>query len=577
VNYQGKTVAVLVRKQGPVIKGSKPFYIPCFPAQILKNIDTVFINSVEWNTYIETRKALNQIHLAIDIPCQPKMKIIEDGMIIGILTASNQFVQIDPPQQNVEGEDNLIAVDDHNYLLTDKELITAKSGDDERTATIRRIHGETEFYSGFRSHFKMLFSMYENKGIREKITGILKSKNYTHRAKLDMLVRILKKMVTGIIVFNEMDDDVIEQINLLSEAMYICGETRHALYKRGCKMVLPKKNLITGKDNEMLYFYKLADELARYKRIQQYMLQPKQYMNLGNVYYKVNQDELILSESFFNTQYFELDEPFEDYGYVHNIGYHNAQPDPVQSARLSGHITLEEQQKYEVQGEGGIMDNVNHYKKQIGDVLGNKDNYWKKNVFDKTVKEITFQGTVEASYGPLLYILQDKNVRVYTIGEIKQNLIQAYAKIANKMPEILRIMIRFQGKPQLLSGVSKGTMTIEEAIISDVYFLTAMDIYVYCYVYDLPVIMFSSSFKMSGMDLKFVEEGNISHSFLVMGGSVNDRFYFVRAPSEIRTTKADVITENQMIMGKFTIQQMRVIGDRVRMRIGEKNFPLISI
>ena len=580
VNYQGKTVAVLVQKQGvqpPAKSGSKPIYIPCFPAQILKNIDTVFINNVEWNTYIETRKALNQIYLAIDIPCQPKMKIIEDGMIVGILTASNQFVQIDPPQQNVEGEDNLVAIDDHNYLLTDKELITAKKGDEERISTIRRIHGETEFYSGFRSHFKMLFSMYENKGVREKILGILKSKNYTHRAKLDMLVRILKKMVTGIIVFNEMDDDVIEQINLLSEAMYICGEARHALYKRGCKMVLPKKNLITGKDNEMLYFYKLADELARYKRIQQYMLQPKQYMNLGNVYYKVNPDELILSESFFNTQYFELDEPFENYGYVHNVGYHNAQPDPVQSARLSGHITLEEQQKYEVQGEGGIMDNVNHYKKQIGDVLGNKDNYWKKNVFDKTVKEITFQGTVEASFGPLLYILQDKGRRIYTIGEIKQQLIQAYSEVANKMPEILRIMMRFQGKPQLLSGVSKGTMTMEEAIISDPYFLTVMDIYVYCYVYKLPVILFSSSFKMSGMDLKFVEEGNISHSFLVMGGSINDRFYFVRAPSEVRTTKMDVITEGQMIMGNFTIQQMRIIGERVRTRIEEKIFPILNI
>ena len=577
VNYQGKTIAILAYK-----KGIKPIYIPCFPAQIVKGIDIIFITDVEWNTYIDTRRSLNQIHLAIDIPCQPKMKVIEDGMIVGILTGSNQFVQIDPPQQNVEGEDNLIAVDDHNYLLTDKELLNSSSGDEERIKTIRRIHGETEFYGMFRSHFKLIFGMYEYKTSKERIQELIKSKNHTYRAKLDSVVRLLKKMVAGVIVFNDMDDDVISQLQSFSDAMYVCGgqdentnTNRYAIYKRGCKLVLPKKNMITGKDNEMLYYYKLADELIRYKRIQQYMLHPKQYMNLGNVYYKVNADEIIISESFLDAQYSEMAEPFDDYGYVHNIGYHNAQPDPGKSARLNQHITLEEQQKYEVQGNGGIMDNVNRYKKQIGDILGNKNNYWKKIVFDKSVKEITFQGTVEASFGPLLYMLQDRERRVYTIGEIKDKLIKAYQNLEPKLPEIIRIMIRFQGKPILLGAVSKGTINIEDAIISDGYFLTAMDIYVYCYVYRLPAILFSSSFKMSGMDLNFTEEGTISHSFLVMGGELNDRFYFVRAPSEIRTSKVDVITENQMLMGSFSIQQMKEIGEQVRTRIRDKNFPIL--
>jgi len=138
-------------------------------------------------------------------------------------------------------------------------------------------------------------------------------------------------------------------------------------------------------------------------------------------------------------------------------------------------------------------------------------------------------------------------------------------------------MIRFQGKPEILKPVSKGTVKLEDAIISDNYFLTAMDIYVYCYVYQLPVIMFSSSFKMSGMGLSFIDEGTVSHSFLLMGGKINDRFYFVRAPTEIRTTKTDVITENQMIMGSFSIQQLKDFGEDVRVRIGEKKFPILDV
>jgi len=223
------------------------------------------------------------------------------------------------------------------------------------------------------------------------------------------------------------------------------------------------------------------------------------------------------------------------------------------------------------------MDNVNRYRKQIGDILGNKDNYWKKFVFDKTAKEITFQSTVESSFGPLFYILQDRDRRIYSIGEIKNNLIRAYQQVESRMSEIMRIMIRFQGKPEILKPVSKGTVKLEDAIISDNYFLTAMDIYVYCYVYQLPVIMFSSSFKMSGMGLSFIDEGTVSHSFLLMGGKINDRFYFVRAPTEIRTTKTDVITENQMIMGSFSIQQLKDFGEDVRVRIGEKKFPILDV
>ena len=58
-----------------------------------------------------------------------------------------------------------------------------------------------------------------------------------------------------------------------------------------CQIILPKKNLITRLDNELLYFGKMADELIRYSRIKSFILEPQSYLSFTNLSYNLNDDE----------------------------------------------------------------------------------------------------------------------------------------------------------------------------------------------------------------------------------------------------------------------------------------------
>ena len=72
-----------------------------------------------------------------------------------------------------------------------------------------------------------------------------------------------------------------------------------------CQIILPKTNLLNGLDNEHNYFLRMADELIRYKRIQQFMFRPQVYLSFGNVDYNINDDELIVLQSMLTDEFFE--------------------------------------------------------------------------------------------------------------------------------------------------------------------------------------------------------------------------------------------------------------------------------
>ena len=82
--------------------------------------------------------------------------------------------------------------------------------------------------------------------------------------------------------------------------------------------------MVSGTDNEMLYFSRAADELVRYKRIQLFMLEPRRYLNITNIDYSVNEDEFIILASVLTDEYFENLIPYNKNKYVKNITYDNA-------------------------------------------------------------------------------------------------------------------------------------------------------------------------------------------------------------------------------------------------------------
>jgi hypothetical protein len=77
-----------------------------------------------------------------------------------------------------------------------------------------------------------------------------------------------------------------------------------------CKIILPKENLITGHNNKIIYFGKMADELIRFSRITKFILEPETYLTFGNVNYNLKDDEILIMQSLINQEYFENLTPY---------------------------------------------------------------------------------------------------------------------------------------------------------------------------------------------------------------------------------------------------------------------------
>jgi hypothetical protein len=99
MNFNSKVIGVLA--QDP--EGEQGF-VPCFPSSTQEE-NYVFMNDPTlWRPYVETFLFLTKLNrrsakrkAEADVPCKPAFKIVEDEMVVGILTETNQFIQLSQP------------------------------------------------------------------------------------------------------------------------------------------------------------------------------------------------------------------------------------------------------------------------------------------------------------------------------------------------------------------------------------------------------------------------------------------------------------------------------------------------
>ena len=97
--------------------------------------------------------------------------------------------------------------------------------------------------------------------------------------------------------------------------------------KKGrCNLILPRKNLITEKENKPIYFKRVSDELIRYNRINSFMFQPQSYLSFGNIGYNLNDNEIIMIQSLLTQEYFETLIPAVINKYTKYNAYDEAEP-----------------------------------------------------------------------------------------------------------------------------------------------------------------------------------------------------------------------------------------------------------
>jgi hypothetical protein len=254
------------------------------------------------------------------------------------------------------------------------------------------------------------------------------------------------------------------------------------------------------------------------------MFQPKNYLNIGNDEYKINKDEFIILQSLLTNEYFENLVPFQQSEYLNNITFELAKPSVT--AKYDNVISLSEQ-GIEKQNIEGIMDDLGvQCISKIRDVIGNADSFW-KNVFPKNCKEIMFTNSNRCSFYILIYILQEKTGKLLSVEDLKRTLWNVYREyIDNYKVKILDILYK-QGKRDIVNSIKNNAVTFETMIMSENYYLTDLDIWIFANTYNLPIILFSTNV------FKHMVPGV---NWLMLGGLDNydtNEFYFIRTPHEV--------------------------------------------
>ena len=321
-------------------------------------IPTVLMNDDEtlWTmNYRETVDFLESVARHIkkttkkDIYCQAKVKVVEDEHIVGVITETNQFIQVKVNKnykdlQN-DIDDGIPMITERNHLVADKEVSLAGSDEQSRDKTreryIRNIRLETNFYNVFRNTVRNVLNRPENKARKDDIEKLIGSPFVLYQNKLSQIIAHIKQMITKYILFIRYSKATLKMISEVSGCIAnsddSCDKKSYCLKESDgfCKLLIPQRNLMYPHiNNEVAYFSKVADEMIRYERVKLFMFEPTKYLSFQEIKYNLNEDEIILLETFITQEYFENMEPADENPYVYQTSFYTVEPSNAGTNRI---------------------------------------------------------------------------------------------------------------------------------------------------------------------------------------------------------------------------------------------------
>jgi hypothetical protein len=529
-NYRGKIIGLIVsNKEGD----TEPVFVPTFPSAHINNIQIKYIDNVNWLSYETTIKKLSAVQSITngEIRCKPKMRLVEDGLIVGILTETNQFVQLAEPYETNDikyGGDFIEVVSykhndmENGYHQIDKKLATLDTKDEIRIKTIRNIALETQFYLAFRIKIRNLLNDFINKDIRKKILDIIDNVEYSYTYKLKNIINMLFVLTSDHLSFVEISEDALLKLSDLN-SFNNYNDIKTICFTKNNSICLPSKNLIDSKNNKIFYFSKMADELLRYNRIRTFIFEPKHYLNVTNVDYSIHKDEILLLQTVLFGNYFDNLIPYNMNQYIQNINYDVATP--ISNNQRIQKVPLNKQ--YNINKNTTNLDDFVECISSPVMVLENTDENkrnWRA-IFPENTKEIIIGDSVLCSYYPILYIIKNHLGMDESVESIKTKLLKEYEKYYKNYILHINGILSIEGKKDIVSILKKGgILDLQPIIMSDSYFLTNIDLWFLASSMKLPIVLFSSN-KITNLTYQY--------DWFVLGGDVvMDKFYFIRCGGE---------------------------------------------
>lgn len=588
VNYRNKIIGVLVRisSDGNETDGSgsntklsnkqKEVMLPCFPSspsnEFKTTVKLLSMNEENvWNDYTTTRDALTEIYNTSNrmIPCLPRVKIMEDEMVVGILTATNQFVQIMPPLKQII-DDGIPVEKMTNPNMADDVMATVGKRDIVRSEQMQRIRLENQFYSAFRSKIRTLLNDSDNHSIRKSILDIIESQTQLRKPKLVQLETQLRTLVSSQIIFVDIDFDILKELDAVNDCNPIVDSdssqenengTPYCLVKENgeIQLTIPKTNLLSvpsqlnNSDNEQLYFIRMADELLRYNRVRMFMFEPNKYFNLVDVNYQINDTEFIITQSTLNSDTFADLVPFNSSTYVKNTNYDTAVP-AIHQTYADNVVSLDEQYEQPIPADTTNAECI----QSVINIVGNVQSIWKRS-FPNTARELVFKNTVECSYGVMMTIFQAYTGIPHSIAQIKEKLWEGYSRFIQKdrmnLFRFIDILI-FQGKKKWMEPVIQKRMSFDARIFSEEYHLSDLDIWMLAHTYKLPIILFNPN-QLKGFVSRKERALTPKMEWVICGGSSREKYYFVRSTITSKDIQISGISQYHLVQPAIALNETK--------------------
>jgi len=565
LNFENKVIGIIATDTMDITG-----YIPCYPSaltvpkkKIIINPETnkkeeiyedeydfIFMDDISWlKSYEETLQFLlnyYEVEENQNVNCNNGFcRVIEDGVISGFLTDTNQFIPINPPKiKNETTEDfieDIIYSDSStipnykgekghsNLYQTDISILTNRKPNNERSKFVKKIEMETNYYNIFRNVIRILLSDYKNNELRKKIINNSNDLEKPYLEKLNDAIILIKELTNGYVNFISkdlnyyMDVDVNELQNCVTNEISKCNNTCMITDDK-CGVILPKNNLITEKDNEELYFKKIADELIRYNRIASFIFKPNSYLSFLKTKYKINADEIILMQEMITQEYFrELREIGVN---KFKVGQTYDTASPIISNTYNNRKILND------------VINPHYEKNECIKVMYEDDTDIPLRIYNRNIRmkfpnnysEMIYKGSILCPFYLIIDLANKFKNEILDVDKLKNILVEEYLKYTENMENVTKmkqvISILHESGNIDTNQLQEKTLDFEELIMNYGFIPTNFDIWILLNRLEIPSIFVSE---------KYIAETRYnSHEFITFYDDVSDSCAVIVIPAQFK-------------------------------------------
>lgn len=164
----------------------------------------------------------------------------------------------------------------------------------------------------------------------KKMLNLVHNKDMSLDKKGEKMQHYLRKMGESHISFHEYTEDVLLSLHEIFTCENSSENKSYCLSKNAGKtsgeLLIPHKHLLTGEENESIYYTRLADELLRHRRVHLFMFYPEQYLNINDQDYQLSPNEFVTSKTVLSPDYFNDLKPHVFKDYALNVPFENSDP-----------------------------------------------------------------------------------------------------------------------------------------------------------------------------------------------------------------------------------------------------------